>query len=654
MPPSTYLARLPGPFSALSQAAEVGGLRLEPLLPVRVRDRYFDTADGALLRSGLAVRVREQDGTVSVGLLALDRAAPGAARDEVAAGPVGDTLDLAGGPLAPAVERAVGTTRLAPLLALRQYRTPRIAYEDGRHVARVSLDVVAYEVPGRPVVTNEVAVDRAPGGTDDDLDRLDDALRGHGLEPVRRTKLERGVLLLPRSPSGPVLLLPDEARRLAALAAGDAVARWAGVVLRAARGLDADAVAEQSGVTPAEAAESVALFQDRRMGAVDALRAGRAEAPVPPRPAMTPPPAVPSPAASSLAALSRLVGADPDGEGPGGGAARDMDDLLDLFQLRETATPLLGDEAGRPAEAAPAPPRTDEGTADAATRPEPVAARDVAAGPTFADATPLLHAAARTVGHYLDRYDDAAGAFAASGSTGDAERLAAAARDVRLALLTFRGVLPDAAVDRLVGGLRPLVVELDAAVDYGRAAAAAGARAGRYEAARRRALAAAGRTLGAGRSAWAARARRLVARLDGQDPVAPADDAAPPPADFVEVGAPPEPSRLGHVLGSAVWARYEAVRAFEGGGTGPGTAEHFASALRALRFALGLSESPGARALADEVGAAEARVAAERDRRRLAGLLGAAPPAPAAVRAEWAGLLAPAFRDRLADVVAGI
>ena len=267
---------------------------------------------------------------------------------------------------------------------------------------------------------------------------------------------------------------------------------------------------------------------------------------------------------------------------------------------------------------------------------------------------PVLRAAARTVEHYLDRYDAAARSFAASGAVGDAERLASAARDLRLALLTFRSVLPSVMVGRLVGGLRPLVVELDAAVDYDRAAAAAGARAGRYEAARRRALAAAGRTLGAGRAAWTARARRLVGRLDGQDLAAPADDAAPPPADFVERGAPAEPSRLDHVLGSVIWARYEAVRAFEGGGAGPEAAEHVASALRALRFALGLAALPGARALADEAAEAEARVVAERDRQRVAGLLGAAPPAPSAVREVWAALAARPFRDRLADVVAAI
>lgn len=69
MSASTYVASRPGPFAALVQAADLGGLRLDPRPPVSVRDRFFDTHDGRLLRLGLALRVREAGGPPTAALL---------------------------------------------------------------------------------------------------------------------------------------------------------------------------------------------------------------------------------------------------------------------------------------------------------------------------------------------------------------------------------------------------------------------------------------------------------------------------------------------------------------------------------------------------------------------------------------------------------
>ena len=685
MPPSTYVARLPGPFAALAQAAQIGGFRLEPLLSTRVRDRFYDTDDGALLRAGRAVRVREQDGAVTAGLRALGAPEP-LPRDVVLRASPGDALDLEGSPFAPAVRDAAGTTRLRTLLTLRQYRTPRIASEDGRHLALVSFDVVVYEAPGGDVTANEVEVKRAGRGADRDLDRLGDALRASGLEPAERTKLERGVLLLPRSLSEPVLLLPDEARRLADVADGDDPhrARIARAVLLDARGFRADTIAGRTGLSAARARHWKAQFRERRMDVLDEAAPPPSPRPLarppmvpaaPPRPAMTAPsrpaaePVVRGAAAASVATAPAPVGPPqsdrPHAAGRGGApearsAPQDMEDLLDLFRSAQTETPLLDDDDDdappRPALAGIAGNGADRagrrrGGEDSEWPP-----------PSLSGDTPVLRAASETIAFHVGRCEWAVAAFLASASVADARGLVSAARGLRLALLSFRWLLAEHAADRLVDALRPLVVDLEAALDYDRAEGGAGDRAGRFRAARRRALASARAALGAGpRAAWSARAGRLVARLDAQAEagLAVGDDVAAPPPDFVGPSGPAAaPSRLRHVLGSMLWGRYEAVRAFEdASGERPETAEHFASALRALRFALDLaadaSDGPAAE-LAATLAAAEARVTAERDRRRTAGLLGAPSPAPAAVREEARAFAEKAFRERLAEVAVGV
>ena len=712
MPTSTYVARLPGPFAALVQAPEIGGFRLEPLLSTRVRDRFFDTDDGALLRAGLAVRVREQDGAVTAGLQALDETAPGALpRDLALRVAPADGLDLEGSPFAPAVREAAGTTRLRTLLSLRQHRTPRVvSAEGGRHLALVSFDVVAYEVPDRHVVTNEVEVERAGEGTDLDLERLDAALRENGMEPAVRTKLERGVLLMPRPLSEPLLLLPDEARRLAAAADGDdpLLARRARVVLLDARGYRADTIALRTGLSAARANHWKALFREQRMamfnGGPPSVPVGTPAAPArsdPPRarptavgearPVLPPDPMTWTQDAAaahppSPTAPTGRGGSNGDRPAPPGGdgaaeapsAPQDMEDFLDLFRSVETATPLLDDDGEavrdvpRPAppppggaasepgvlrQGGPPPPAGPVEVADESPGVEPVPLRP----PHLSGDTPVIEGAARTIAFHVARYDRAARTFAEGGGVGEAVRAVEAARSVRLAVLAFRWLVPRRAADRLVEDLRPAVVALDAALDYDRAASAAGDRAGRFRAARRRALAAAQDVLADRHGAWRGRAERLVARLDAQGAAAIAvgDDVDPPPPDFVGPGGhAPVPSRLRHVLGSMLWHRYEAVRAFEGGAAErPETAEHFASALRALRFTLGLaagaSDGPS-RELAAALAAAEGRVTAERDRRRTAGLLGTAAPPPSAVRTEWRALDARTVRRRLAAVAAGL
>jgi hypothetical protein len=272
MASTTYVARRPGPFAALIQVSQLGGFRLEPMAPLRTTDQYWDTEDGELLRSGLALRVREQGGRRTASVRAIRQTDSGPEADASATDlPPDDgsgALALPAGLLADTIEALTGADPLHLLLTLRQYRTPRIVFDGDRAVALASFDVVAYDAQGRQIVSNEVEVDLAERGTAQDLARLDTLLRLHDLEPEPLSKLERGVVRLPRTPSQPLLLLPSERDHLEAVAAGDDAlrSRRARVILLDARGFRADTVAAQTGLSTGRVRHWKQRFLDERMG----------------------------------------------------------------------------------------------------------------------------------------------------------------------------------------------------------------------------------------------------------------------------------------------------------------------------------------------------------------------------------------------------
>ncbi|GAB5534195.1 MAG: hypothetical protein Rubg2KO_04440 [Rubricoccaceae bacterium] len=271
MSPTTYVARQPGPFSALLQARELGGFSLQALPPRRVNDRYEDTDDGALLAQGLTLRLREQEGEWTATLRPIRRGVSGPAAEAaygVAWTPPDGPLPLPPGELAEAVRRIVGTDPVAPLIRLRQYRTPRLAYDGTRLVALLSFDVVVYEVPGAHVVSNELEVELAQSGTEADLRHLVPVLQRNGLEPVRLTKLERGILRVHRSLDEPVLLLPEERAALDTYMASSEpmLQRRARVVQLDARGYRALTIAGQVGLSTSRVRHWQQQFREHRMG----------------------------------------------------------------------------------------------------------------------------------------------------------------------------------------------------------------------------------------------------------------------------------------------------------------------------------------------------------------------------------------------------
>ena len=338
------------------QAAEIGGVKLEPRPPVRTHDRYYDTETGDLLRQNLALRVREQGGQRTAGLRTVDgrdRALPDDL-DLLGADGQGRDLVLPPGALAAAVREVAGDAALEPLLSLRQYRTPRVARDGEAVLGGLSFDVVVYEVPGSRVVSNEVEVhDR--GGL---LDALAPVFDEQGLEPAQRSTFARALLRHPRTLGQPVLLLPDEARALEhAAAQGDTgVRRRAAVALLDARGFRPDTIAAQTGMSMARVKHWRQRFREVRLGVLEpepspapvrrpsprvaAVRPsepsidGHAPPPSASRTGHTEREAAPEPPAASREPAGDGMPGDPSG-------VADMAELLELFSPSTPDTPLL-------------------------------------------------------------------------------------------------------------------------------------------------------------------------------------------------------------------------------------------------------------------------------------------------------------------------
>ena len=726
MPPITYVARRPGPFSVLVQAAEIGGFRLEPESPVRVLDRYYDTDDGELLRRGLGLRVREEGGRVGASLRTLGESAEASAEVDLE-GPVGDApLHLPPSVVADTVRAAIGEDALRPLLTLRQYRTPRTAFDGPIPVGRLSFDVVVYEVPGAREVSNEVEIISASGA--DLLAQLGPVFEARGLEPVEQSAFERGILRMRRTLAEPALLLPEERRQLEEVVAfGDdpSLRRRAHVLLLDARGFRPDTIASQTGLSMARVQFWRERFREVRLGVLD-------PDPAPPRRASlatSTPPSVPSSGAPGAPLPSGGAPAEATAPLPGGSEgdglagrdledptqALDMADLLDLFSPTLPDTPFFDghtgadEEAGLDAPEVPrsvptpdrlsvsSPPRnpypvvlgpvqvtpagsrrTEEDPfsevdlsrlrraartgAAASPRPAPAAeevrGRETAPGlvrPKLDGDTPLLAAAEAMLAYAVAVFDEQAARFLDTQAPSAARRLLVAAHGLRMTVETFGDVLPAAAGDRLVAALRPLAVDLDEALETARVALAEGGRADLVRQATAT-LGTAAERLRGGREPWGARARRLVERLAAQSAAgARRSDDAPLADDFV--GAPgdaPSPTRLRHMLGSAVWSRFEAIRALEDDlrAPSPALASHFAVALSGLQFVLSLVEPSGGRAvgeLSEALGAAEA-AAVELRQRHASGHADALED----LADLWAEVTSLPFKKRVAGVVATV
>ncbi|MEM0962637.1 MAG: CYTH domain-containing protein [Bacteroidota bacterium] len=698
MPPLIYVAHRPGPFTALVQASEIGGLRLTAMPPVRIQDRFYDTANGDLLQQGLALRVRDLDGQWSLSLRSASGKEPGRFADEPLppAGVPDGPLELPDGQISEAVRFAVGGETLVPLLTVRRYRTPRVARRDDRPIGTVAFDVTVYDVIGGRVVANEVQIDADQ--SEGLADALDSDLRASGLEPVSDSAFERGILRTRRTLSETVLLLPRERDALeAAVDRSHPRSVAAQVVLLDSRRFRPDTIASRTGIGMARVRKIRERFREVRLGVLDAqtppLARRGPSAPARPRPA-APTPDLPRPFES--------------GDGSALTTARNassLAELIDQFRVDRVETPILddvepADDVSAPAASPPAFSRrrypvilgpVAHGTfasrvpaaftdvdlaAVVAPRVRDVTARqpshrsiqlDTISGDTF-----LLTAAHTTLRQRLDTFDEAARAFIASRAPSDARTVQQAAHGIRMAVETFRAVLPGPSAQRLVQGLRPLVTDLDAALDYGRAALGAARDAGDVPVplAQRSAwtLDTAATTLGEEIDGeWGASAQRMMRQIESETSSGRyrSDESPSPFDDFV--GSPLRgtvPVRFRHILGSELWRRFEVVRSFEDSlrPPTPEVARRLAVALAGLQFIVDLASQAIVGAddalhrVADAVRVAERAVTQARQQAVTVAIQGGTPPADTLdiVAGVWDAIVAPSFRQRLASVVVAV
>ena len=192
-------------FQRLLGLDSLAGLRLAPVPPVDVGDRYYDTPDGALAAAGMACRVRSEGPRV-FGMVKGVGHAEGAIHQRFeqeielerplspAGWPAGELRDL--------VERLSRGKPLQPLFDLEQQRHRRMASQGGaaagRAVAEISLDRVVVRHVGTVLDRYlELEAELLPAGSVADLDRLAAHLvEEWGLEPERSSKFERAMALL--------------------------------------------------------------------------------------------------------------------------------------------------------------------------------------------------------------------------------------------------------------------------------------------------------------------------------------------------------------------------------------------------------------------------------------------------------------------------
>lgn len=262
----------------LAQLRALAGFRLIARGAGQVADRYFDTRDGRLRRSGFACRLRTEGDLIVATLKGLGGAEGAVHRrtEEEVRLPAWDP-DPATWPAGPARDLALelaGGAPLEPLFDLAQRRIRRELCAGERLIAQLSLDFVRLHLTAlrRPAVSAyyELEVELAGAGQEADLAavvaELSDVWQ---LPPEPRSKFERALALLEAHRAALALNLTAEERRTLeayAVAADSPHGRRARALLAWDEGRPAAEIGRQCGLSAGRVRYWARAFRQRRLG----------------------------------------------------------------------------------------------------------------------------------------------------------------------------------------------------------------------------------------------------------------------------------------------------------------------------------------------------------------------------------------------------
>ncbi|TRO45633.1 CHAD domain-containing protein [Candidatus Bathyarchaeota archaeon] len=263
-------------FQRLLEARSLGGLALGEGSVVQIQDRYLDTAEGALRAQGYACRLRQEDGHTLGSLKGLGEAAGVVHRRQELEVELPRPLQPAEWPPGTARDLALhlsGARPLLPLLVISQTRHSRPILAPDSALATLALDDVrVFHSEGLLASFLEVEAELLPGRAEEELERLAAAIQADwALEPQRRSKFERAMLLLQALPPGEIgsqRNLTTEERAIV-----DRLAKRAEVVARRARalqawddGLSRPKIAAHARLSPRRVRHWLSAFRQVRLG----------------------------------------------------------------------------------------------------------------------------------------------------------------------------------------------------------------------------------------------------------------------------------------------------------------------------------------------------------------------------------------------------
>ena len=194
-----YLAPSYEQLSEFLELDRLGRYNIRTIKEISVVDRYMDTPDLEIWKSGYACRIREKEGkwvlTIK-GVGAVQGAVHSREEYEVEIAPGSAPSEWSESLAGKMVLSRIDERRLVEICRIRQQRTLRMVSLDERNVGIMSIDVVDTEVAGSPVRTYELEIELEPDGRIEDLQALDETIRGYGLVPESRSKFERALELL--------------------------------------------------------------------------------------------------------------------------------------------------------------------------------------------------------------------------------------------------------------------------------------------------------------------------------------------------------------------------------------------------------------------------------------------------------------------------